>query len=404
MKCGVALSTRPDSDEAAADVLSRVADQFGPEPADLAVVFGTSHHAEILGDLANQARRRVLGRHVIGCTAESVLGEDREVEQDPALCLWVAQMPRTEIDPVRLDPEHLADWIEALPDRSGDEDRIFLLFGDPFSFPADAWMKELRTKRPGLTLIGGMASGANRPGQNRLVLDGELHPGGAVGVLLRGDVGLHPLVSQGCQPIGQPLIVTRSDHNVIQELGRRPALEVLREQLTQLAPEEQQLIRNGLHIGRVINEYQGRFQRGDFLVRNVMECNENGLAISDLVRVGQTVQFHVRDETSADEDLRAILKAHQDRPDASSTTIAGALLFTCNGRGTRMFSKPHHDIQTIHDVLGPIPTAGFFALGEIGPIGGTNFLHGYTASILTFEEKSPTSLEDRGGSVNEGSA
>jgi small ligand-binding sensory domain FIST len=135
----------------------------------------------------------------------------------------------------------------------------------------------------------------------------------------------------------------------------------------------------------VLNEYQSDFQRGDFLVRNVLalERETGAMAITDRVRVGQTVQFHVRDAATADEDLHALLRldlsAHERKPGA-------ALLFSCNGRGTRLFDEPHHDARAVRAEAGDIPLAGFFAQGELGPIGGQNFIHGFTASVALFEE------------------
>jgi small ligand-binding sensory domain FIST len=187
------------------------------------------------------------------------------------------------------------------------------------------------------------------------------------------------VVSQGCRPIGRPLIVTRAERNIVHELGRRPALEVLNEIFEQLDNRDRALIEGGLHLGVVMNEYQERFGRGDFLARNVLGATENGgIAINDQVRVGRTVQFMVHDAQSADEDLRALLADSGRKPKA-------ALLFTCNGRGTRMFGAPHHDVTVVRDVLGSLPLAGFFAMGEIGPVGGQNFLHGFTASLALFE-------------------
>ncbi len=143
------------------------------------------------------------------------------------------------------------------------------------------------------------------------------------------------------------------------------------------------MAKGGLHIGRVINEYQEAFGRGDFLVRNVIGADESGsIAITDQIRIGVTVQFHVRDAETADEDLRSLLAELE-----GDTHYEGALLFTCNGRGTRLFSKPDHDVQALRDALGPLPVAGFFAMGELGPVGGQNFVHGFTASIALFETK-----------------
>jgi small ligand-binding sensory domain FIST len=208
---------------------------------------------------------------------------------------------------------------------------------------------------------------------------------GAVGVLLQGELGIRSIVSQGCRPIGRHMVVTRAQDNVILELGGRPPLAQLQQLWQELTPEEQQLLQRGLHVGRVINEYQGEFQRGDFLVRNVLGLDrDNGsLAITDWIRVGQTVQFHVRDSQTADEDLHALLQidlsAHERQP-------GGALIFSCNGRGSRLFPAPHHDARAIRTEAGPIPLAGFFAAGELGPIGGQNFIHGFTASVVLFED------------------
>jgi small ligand-binding sensory domain FIST len=255
------------------------------------------------------------------------------------------------------------------------------VLGDPFTFPADSWLKQLDPVAPGLRVIGGMASAGHAPRGNGIVLNDDLYQDGAVGILVEGPTNIRTVVSQGCRPIGRPLVVTRVDENIIRELGRRPALEVLRETFESLEPHEQELLRQGLHIGRVTSEYRDHFARGDFLVRNVLGTDdEGGLAITDVVRVGQTVQFHLRDADTADEDLRTLLAAH-----SPAGQPAGALVFTCNGRGTRLFPSPNHDVDAIRAAYGPIPAAGFFAMGELGPIGAENFVHGFTASIALFE-------------------
>jgi small ligand-binding sensory domain FIST len=385
MSCASALSTASDSDAAIQDVVDRVAGGLREHPADLAVAFVSAHHAEALGRLADAVRGRGLARHIMGCTGESIVGEDREVEGKPAVSLWAIRLPGVELRTLRLtfDGEEFQGWpndlgADATPGRS------VLLLGDPFSFPADGLLKRLNAEAPGVRVVGGMASAAQAPGRNRLVLDDQIVADGAVGVVLDGSVRIRTVVSQGCRPIGRPMIVTRAENNLIRELGRRPALEVLRETFEALPEDDQERVRQGLHIGRVINEYQESFHRGDFLVRNVMGTDsQGGLAITDLVRVGQTVQFHVRDADSADEDLRSLLQDTGQEP--AGARPAGALLFSCNGRGTRLFPDPDHDVSALRDALGPIPVAGFFAMGEIGPVGGQNFLHGFTASIALFE-------------------
>lgn len=387
MQCASALSTASDPGAALSEVMGRVSKDLEGSCADLALIFVSAHHIGTLGPLAAAVRERKLARHVLGCTGESIVGDGREVEGEAAVSLWAIRLPGVSLRPMRLtfDGAEIAGWPDDLdgPRASG---RALLLLGDPSSFPADPWLKRLNAEASGLCVIGGMASAGHEAGQNRLALDGQVFDDGAVAVLLDGPLRVRTVVSQGCRPIGRPMIVTKADRNLIKELGRRPALEVLRETFDALSEDDQERVRQGLHLGRVINEYQESFRRGDFLVRNVIGADqEGGVAINDIVRVGQTVQFHVRDADSADEDLNSLLREGRDPAGAPP---AGALLFTCNGRGTRLFPDPDHDVSALRGTLGPIPIAGFFAMGEIGPVGGQNFLHGFTASVALFEEES----------------
>ncbi|SIO67461.1 Small ligand-binding sensory domain FIST [Singulisphaera sp. GP187] len=380
MKCVSALSTLTNTEAAIQEVVERAAALMGGEPGDLALVFASPHHAAGMAKLTEAIRAHQLGRHVLGCTGESIVADGQEIEGAAALGLWSARLPDVDLKPFRLT--FVDGEFSGMPTAGGSS---LLLLGDPFSFPADQFLLRANGELPGLRVVGGMASGANAPGQNRLILDGETFQDGAVAISLEGALVLRTIVSQGCRPIGRPYIVTKAEQNLIRELGRRPALEVLGELFATLPPGDQHRVQHGLHVGRVINEYQESFQRGDFLVHNVLGADEvGGIAISDRAKVGQTVQFHVRDEETADEDLRALLEKDRDlHPDAN---VRGALLFTCNGRGTRLFSEPHHDVTVLQNVFNAIPTAGFFAMGELGPVGGQNFVHGYTASIVLFEE------------------
>jgi small ligand-binding sensory domain FIST len=392
MKCVSALSTDSDTNEATDSLIRQAAADLAGLTADLALIFASPDLADALGRLAKQVLKAGLARHVLGCTGESIVGEGREVEGGPALSLWAAELPGVTVEPRRLsfDGQAIHGWHGDGPSpATPDEPPALILLGDPFSFPADHFLKRLHDTSPSLRIIGGMASASQRPGGNRLVLDGEVFDDGAVAVELTGPVPVRTVVSQGCKPVGRSMIVTRAERNVIRELGRRPALEVLREMFDGLPAEDQELVQQGLHIGRVINEYQETFGRGDFLVRNVLGADdEGGLAITDVIRVGQTVRFHVRDADSADEDLRTLLETH--RAANPQSAVRGALLFTCNGRGTRLFPGPDHDVGRLRECFGPVPVAGFFAMGELGPVGGQNFVHGFTASIALFEEKAPT--------------
>jgi small ligand-binding sensory domain FIST len=388
MPFAAALSTVADTRQAASESCSQAIAQLGSQP-DLAFVFFSSHHAENVGAVRATATRLLRARCLLGCSAESVVGNDREIEHSPALAVWLARWDRpVQFTPFHLSLERTADGPALLgwPDElTAGSDAFVLTLGDPFTFPVELMFQLMDREHRGLRVMGGMASGGRAPGEGSLLLNDRLLDQGAVAVLVRGPVTLRGVVSQGCRPIGEPMIVTKAQERLLLELGGRPAGERLKELWEALCPHDRVLVQRGLHLGRVINEYQADFRRGDFLVRNVVGFDERSgaIAITDQVRVGQTVQFHVRDAVTADEDLHELLnhdlRTHEKKP-------AGALLFTCNGRGRNLFDQPDHDASVIRQETGPIPLAGFFAQGEFGPVGGQNFIHGFTASVALFED------------------
>ena len=385
MPFAAALSTAEPTPRAAEEVCAQTRAGL-PGDVDLAVVFFSTHHARAADALRRTVQERLAPRCLLGCVAESVIGNNREVEQAPAVSLWASRWKKgVGMDPFHLVLERTADgpslfgWPDELSGADGKQSAVLLL-GDPFTFPIDLFLRRVNDEARGVRVLGGMASGIRAAGQCRLLFDDGVKDQGAAGVLLRGPLGLRSIVSQGCRPIGRHLVITRAKDNLILELGGKTPLAQLQELWPTLTAEEQGLFRQGLHIGRVLNEYGGDFQRGDFLVRNVLDLKRDtgALAITDRVRAGQTVQFHVRDAATADEDLHALLRldlsAHEKKP-------AGALLFSCNGRGTRLFAEPNHDAGVLRAEAGDIPLAGFFAQGELGPVGGQNFIQGAGAIV-----------------------
>jgi small ligand-binding sensory domain FIST len=375
VRYAAALSERPDAADAAADVTTEILGRVGPEP-ELAVLFVTPPHRAAVGDIADAVRTALRPGTLLGAAAVAVLGPRREVEQTPGVSLFAARLGSAPL-PVRLRAEEATEgWrINGLPADVGA--RSMLLIADPFTFPVDLLLTELARDHPGLAVVGGMASAATGPGGNRLLVDDAAYPDGAVGALLAEDVSADAVVSQGCRPIGRPYIVTRGEGHVIYELGGRPALDRLVATLEHLSSADRQLAEQGLHCGVVIDETKDEFERGDFLIRGVLGVDQGtgAVAIGDVVPVGSTVQFQVRDATSADDDLHAVL---------AGRSAAGALVFTCNGRGRRMFGTPDHDATVVGDLLGTAAIAGMFCAGELGPVGGRNAVHGFTASIAIF--------------------
>lgn len=376
-RIGAALSINPDTRQAGVEAALEARRALDGARPSLALLFASPHHAERAEALLDAVHDAASPAALIGCIGEAVLGGRREIEDRPAVSVWLAALEhdvatfRAEFV-LRDEGGEFSGWPE--------DGHTFLLVCDPFTFPADVLLGELDRQAQGATVVGGMASGGTEAGETRLFLGTSVLRSGAVGATLPDGLAVATLVSQGCRPVGQSFTVTRAEGNIVFELGGRPPVERIRQLYASLGPEERILMAGGLHIGRVIDEYRAEFAPGDFLVRAVIGADpESGaVAVGDVVRVGETVQFHVRDAASADEELRKMLATVTGRPPL------GAVLFTCNGRGTRLFAEPDHDASLVSDELGDPPLAGFFCAGELGPVGGRNFLHGFTASMALF--------------------
>jgi small ligand-binding sensory domain FIST len=402
---------------------------------DIAFVFFSPHHVEAAQSIVHAIERRLNPAAIIGVSAEAVLGGETEMEGAPGMSILAASLPGVTIKPFAVDqlpmarPDSSTD-LQALRETAGlgRDHRATFFFADPYTVPVNHLLPAMsqarsipdplaaagvapllpRGERLG-PILGGMASAAQKPGGNVLILNDRILRSGGVGVSLGGRVRVDSLVSQGCKPIGPTFIVTGVRGQLITGLGGRPAIEALTEILDGLNEQQRHQLRRGLFLGRAISEYKKRFGRDDFLIRNVygVDQSNGAIAVMDLLKVGQTVQFHLRDQTTASEDLALLLDAQQlyDPP-------AGALLFTCNGRGTRLFDHPNHDAKQISRAFasvlagedaakagfpvtpaatrtggpGPLPLAGFFAAGEIGPVEDQVFVHGQTACLALFRE------------------
>ena len=369
-------------------VQAQLGDQPGPAGLDLALVFISSPLTHAVPEIAQRLRLGLKPKALLGCTAEGVIGREQEIEDSPAITLVAAQMPAVTLAPIHLQPGE-NDWPKLLLDpeefkrlvAAPPDPRLFILLGDPFSAPMDDVLVSFNACYPGVPVIGGMASGALRPLGNTLIFDDQLTHEGVVGLALSGALDVDLVVSQGCRPIWRPFKVGAAHRNVILNLEGRPPLAWLQDLIPELPEEDRQLLGKGLFVGRAIKPGQEGLGRGDFLIRGVVGIDQGSgaIAIGDSLIEGETIQFHLRDALTAQEDLEMMLipQMFRDPP-------RGGLLFSCNGRGTRLYDHPNGDIAVIQRSLENIHLAGFFCAGEIGPIGRANFLHGHTASLVLF--------------------
>ena len=386
MRFACALSELESSTAAVREAVAEVREALDDD-ADVAFVFFTAHHLDDAEAIAETVWLELDPQAVVGCSAEGVIGGEREIERSAGLVVLAGLVPD-----VRVHAFHIParDWHDVLGDDEafaervgyGPETRAVVGFGDPFTTPLNQVVQMFDSAAPGAPLVGGMASAARSPGGNVLLRNDAAYADGFAGLSLSGAVAVETVVSQGCRPVGRPLVITRSHDNVIEQLGGKPAMAALSEIVQELSEADRQKLANGLFVGRAISEYREKFGRGDFLVRNVMGVDQEAgsISVTDYVRTGQTVQFHVRDAATAGEDLSLLL----DNQRAQQRPAAGALLFSCNGRGSRMFKEPCHDARMARRAMPKTPVAGFFAAGEFGPVGGKNFIHGHTASFALF--------------------
>jgi small ligand-binding sensory domain FIST len=390
VQVSVGASESFDTVEAAAEAADRA--RAGLQaPCDLAFVFASGQHLGMAKWLLSEVHERLAPRALLGCGAGGTVGGGRELEDTPGVVVWGASLPAAELETMHLTAERDAEGFrllglpesltEAVDDAALAPDESLIALCDPFSFPPEELLAAIDRSRPHVPVLGGLAS-ASFAGGAVLLQDGDVHTDGAVAVRMRG-LEMLPCVSQGAGPVGPEMTITSAEANVIGQLAGKPAMERLGEVISALPEDERDLASSGVLIGLVIDENRPEYDRGDFLVRPIIGADRDSgaIAIGEHVRVGQTVRLQVRDAASADEDLRAALRAQSQA--LGSDGAAGALLFTCNGRGSHMFEVPDHDAAAIEDSLGA-PTAGFFCAGELGPVGGRNFLHGFTATMAVF--------------------
>jgi len=391
MQFVAATATGQDIDRVIESLIEQVQSRHADNALDLLVVFMSPHYIATAYMIGEAIRAQLKPAVFMACTAEAVIGETEELENQPAITLIGASLPDVTLTPFVVNSTQWHDVLENAGVFRGhlnapDDTTAFIILCDPFTTPAPVLLNAFNQYYDGVPVIGGMASGGIRPGINSLLLDDQLHNSGMIGVALSGALSVDTIVSQGCRPIGAPFTITEADQNIIHRMEGLPPVEHIQNLMASLTNEDQVLIENGLFLGRAVNAETRDLGRGDFLIRSVIgiDHDSGSLIVGDQIGVGETVQFHLRDARTAADDLELLLlpQSFQDAP-------AGGILFSCNGRGSRLYDQPNGDIQLIQDILGQVPMAGFFAAGEIGPISGNNFLHGQTASLVLFRPAKP---------------
>lgn len=401
MRWAASIDNSPTLEVALARGEESLSEQLGDQRPDLILAFATRDHQTRWHEIPEALRQRFPDAAVVGCSAGGVLANGTELEDGPGLALCAARLPGVERTPFHIDAEALealvgesgesgesghddlrARWLEAIGIAEG-PDPLLMLFPDPFSWPGPEVLGSLDRAFPQGTVVGGLASGGARPGEHRLFCDRSTHHRGMVGLALRGNLEVETIVAQGCRPVGAPMFVTRRQANIVYELDGRPAVEALQQLFTTLEPDDRARARTSLLIGLSMHPQLEVHDQGDFLVRNLIgvDPSSGAVGIAAELHGHPVVQFHLRDAQTAASELHDLAAEHQRIHGERAPAVA--LLFSCLGRGEHLYGRTGHDSEVLREHLGAtLPLAGFFCNGEIGPIAGRTFMHGYTSSIL----------------------
>ena len=388
MRWASALSSKERTDEAIVEAAVGLRRSLAGARPDLVIAFASPHHLDVSTRIPALVEAEMPGSVLVGCTGSGIIGAGHEIEGAAALSLTAASLPGVQMTPFHLDQRELPEsadaqeWLESI-DVQAESSPHFLLLADPLTIDAGAILAGLDAAYPRASKFGGLASGGPIPGANRLFLRARTWRAGAVGVAFTGNVTVETIVAQGCRAIGKPMIATRCQRNVLLEVDGRPPLEVLRDLFPTLPARDQDLLRHSLLIGIEMRDAV-EYREGELLVRNLvgMDAEIGAVAVGAPLHPMQVVQFLLRDARTAEEDLTRLL----ERSTARAQPPSGALLFSCLGRGQHLFGRADHDTDLFREKIGPVPLGGFFCNGEIGPVGGATFLHGYTSAFALFSE------------------
>lgn len=398
MKWASSISTSNDIETCIEETTQAIRDQLGDKTSHLTLIFVSPHFKKHYGLIPDMIRRKMDPGVLIGCSGGGIIGGGREVEQHAALSVTCAHLPGVEIRPIYSDTMSLPDqdtkpdiwrkWL-GIPVEKRPQ---FIFLADPFSFRGEEFLEGLDFAYPDSRKLGGLASGARSLGGNALYLETAVYTEGLVGVALSGDIAVDTIVAQGCRPIGKPLTITQCHETLLQKVDGKSPIEVLEELVETLNENDRQLLQTSLFLGIAMDAMNDEPKQGDFLIRNLIGVDRatGAVGIGAALREGMLVQFHLRDKVMSAEDLSLLLSRYKSQ--GRSEGACGALLFSCLGRGEYLYGKPNHDSDMFKNKLGDIPLGGFFCNGEIGPVGQSTFLHGYTSSFGIFKSRTNQTL------------
>ena len=392
MKWSTAISRETPLESAIHAVSQQVLADLGGPP-DLIFVFASDHHRSGFDSLPARLRLHLGSGMLLGCSASGVIGNREEVEFRPSISLTAARLPDVSLDAWHIEAKDLGpDTAHSrkcaeLAQQLSQKPAQFIILADPFTFPPEQLLRSLEAGFPTAVIAGGLASGTQGPGETALFLNETTRRTGALILSLGGNLEMTTAVAQGCRPVGEPMFITQIDGGTILELDGRPPLQILNELYAHSSERDRTLMQHSLFLGVAMRPGDSRHNQGDFLIRNLVGADQESgaIGVAAELHANQVVQFHLRDARTSSDDLDMVLKRTRDR--FGERMPAGALLFSCTGRGKGLYGQSDHDSEAFQRLLGTIPLGGFFCNGEIGPVEGKAFLHGYTSSFALFRAR-----------------
>ena len=393
-----ALSTQASLESALIEVVDRAMGSLDGAP-DLAIVFISAAFGSEYGRVMPLLRDRLWAPAIVGCGGGGIIGQAAdgqviELEDEPAVSLTLAKLPPgAAVRAFYVPSDRMPDlddppdaWVELVGVPPADRPD-FILLADPALRDINDLVQGLDFAYPDAVKVGGLASGGTMPAARTVFCNYSRHREGTVGLALSGAVKIEPIVAQGCRPIGEPLRVVASDRNIVTKVASAEGVDedkplfALRKLVDSLDEGDRELANSALFIGVARDEFRMTLRAGDFLIRNLMgyDPESGALAVGDRIRPGQRIQFHLRDAEASAQDLAALLERYCQEQDSAAPAPVGALLFACLGRGEHLYNEPHFDSRLLQKYVGEIPVSGFFCNGELGPVGGSTFVHGYTS-------------------------
>tara|TARA_B000000475_G_scaffold252945_1_gene230931 strand:+ start:468 stop:1652 length:1185 start_codon:yes stop_codon:yes gene_type:complete len=386
------VSNSPSLDLAIEDVTREISKKLGNNKPDLGLVFISSHHSSSYEEITEKIKEKINCEFILGCSGSGVIGEGKEFEYLPGVSLTVASLPNVTLKPFHFtqdilpNPDESPDAWKETVDVLDDDPKTIILFPDPFSIRTEYVLDGLDFAFPNTKIIGALASGGNKPGDNALFVNGETYSKGCSGVVISGDFELDILVAQSCRPIGEPMIVTQSNNNVINELDSDLPIVAIKKLYDELPEDEKGIMNNALQIGILMDRLGDIDDEITYMIRNISSIDKDtgSISIGESITDGQVVQFHLRDSGAAQEELKKMLTEYKINDDQ---IIKSTLMFSSVGRGKYLLGESHHDINLYKNIIdNNSPITGFFSNGEISPIGDRTYLHGYTSSFAIFRE------------------